>query len=92
MGNYKKKNYNKSCYFFYFRSDPFFHETDPDPEPYQNETDPQHCLEHSGNIYCQKYALGLYGLGDKERKRGKKWRKRERKGINGRKRKKKKKR
>ena len=35
----EKKKKNKSWYFPDFKSDL---EEDPDPDPYQNETDPQH--------------------------------------------------
>ena len=35
---------NKSWYFLYFRSDS---EQDPDSDPYQNKTDPQHCQTES---------------------------------------------
>ena len=33
--------------FFYFRSDP-----EQDPDPYQNETDPQHCWEDIRRMYA----------------------------------------
>ena len=38
-----------------YRSDPLFHETDPDP--YQNETDPQHCQISLHASYNPSFVL-----------------------------------
>ena len=35
----------KKKYFLDFRSDPLFLESDPSPDPYQNETDSKHCFQ-----------------------------------------------
>ena len=54
-----EKKYNKSCYFWIrsrIRSGSviscnLFEDPEPDTDPYQNETDPQHCLKLSQRFH-----------------------------------------